>query len=99
MLHDHVAVFDRIAFGRHYAACSAENAVRVGHTIVLSRCSIVLRQRLEARGYTAMEAPLNIFRRSGGSACCLTLRLDLESPDPFGAAPMGDVPAQQGARL
>jgi N-dimethylarginine dimethylaminohydrolase len=31
---------------------------------------------LEERGYTVIKAPLHAFLRSGGSACCLTLRLD-----------------------
>jgi hypothetical protein len=26
-----------------------------------------------------VEAPLTVFQRSGGSACCLTLRLDHQS--------------------
>jgi hypothetical protein len=31
---------------------------------------------LEDRGYRVIETPLDAFQRSGGSACCLTLRLD-----------------------
>jgi N-dimethylarginine dimethylaminohydrolase len=43
---------------------------------VLSSASAGLRAALESRGYTVKESPLTAFQRSGGSACCLTLRLD-----------------------
>jgi hypothetical protein len=42
----------------------------------MSRCSPALRRRLEERGYAVIETPLDSFLQSGGSACCLTLRLD-----------------------
>src|SRR5204863_102865 len=54
----------------------AANAICAGRIIVLSSCSAVLRGALEARGYAVIETPLTAFQRSGGSACCLTLRLD-----------------------
>jgi N-dimethylarginine dimethylaminohydrolase len=38
-----------------------------------------LRRALEDRGYKVAKTPLNAFLRSGGSACCLTLRLDHQS--------------------
>jgi len=47
--------------------------------IVLSSCSDRLRRNLERRGYTVATTPLDAFLRSGGSACCLTLRLDHRS--------------------
>jgi N-dimethylarginine dimethylaminohydrolase len=75
-IHDRVAPPDRIALDRDDAARFAANAVCVGRTIVLSRCSAALRRMLEQRGYAVVETPLDIFLRSGGSACCLTLRLD-----------------------
>ena len=54
----------------------AANAVCLDRTVVLSRCSVALRRRLEDRGYKVAKTPLQAFQRSGGSACCLTLRLD-----------------------
>jgi hypothetical protein len=45
----------------------------------MSRCSAALRRKLEERGYTVAATPLEVFLRSGGSACCLTLRLDHRS--------------------
>jgi hypothetical protein len=34
---------------------------------------------MKERGYRVMTTPLNSFLRSGGSAFCLTLRLDCRS--------------------
>ena len=78
-IHARVAPEQRIAIAAEDAACFAANAVSFGRTILLSSCSETLRGRLEKRGYTVVEAPLTVFQRSGGSACCLTLRLDYRS--------------------
>lgn len=75
----HVAPEHRIALDRADAERFAANAVCVRNTIVLSSCSSSLRSTLAARGYTVVETPLHAFLRSGGSACCLTLRLDHRS--------------------
>jgi N-dimethylarginine dimethylaminohydrolase len=75
----HVAPEHRIALDRAEAERFAANAVCVGNTIVLSSCSASLRTTLNARGYAVLETPLHAFLRSGGSACCLTLRLDHRS--------------------
>jgi N-dimethylarginine dimethylaminohydrolase len=78
-IHARVAPEQRIAIAAEDAACFAANAVSFGCTILLSSCSETLRARLKKRGYTVVEAPLTAFQRSGGSACCLTLRLDYQS--------------------
>ncbi|MFP3942439.1 MAG: dimethylarginine dimethylaminohydrolase family protein [Alphaproteobacteria bacterium] len=57
----------------------AVNAVNVGRNIVMAACGPELRAKLEARGYRVFVVPLTAFRRSGGAAFCLTLRLDLDS--------------------
>jgi N-dimethylarginine dimethylaminohydrolase len=75
----HVAAADRIALDRADAERFAANAVCIRNTIVLSSCSASLRVRLQERGYGVVETPLHAFMRSGGSACCLTLRLDHRS--------------------
>jgi len=80
----HVAPEYRIALNRADADRFAANAVCIHNTIVLSRCSASLRVRLEERGYAVVQTPLHAFMRSGGSACCLTLRLDRRS-DALGA--------------
>ncbi len=79
LIHAHVAPADRIALSPEDAARFAANAVVVGRNIVLSSCSAALRRTLEERGYRVIETPLDAFQRSGGSACCLTLRLDHRS--------------------
>lgn len=75
-IHARVAPQDRIALDAEDAARFAANAVCVGRTIVLSSCSAAVRATLEARGYRVVETLLTAFLLSGGSACCLTLRLD-----------------------
>jgi arginine dihydrolase len=75
----HVAPDDRIALDRPDAERFAANAVCIRETIVLSSCSTALRPRLQQRGYTVVETPLHAFLRSGGSACCVTLRIDHRS--------------------
>lgn len=69
----------RIPVAPEDSAHLAANAVNIGDAIVLSRCGEGLRHRLEERGYRVIESPLASFARSGGSAFCLTLRLDLRS--------------------
>ncbi len=76
ILYTEIAPEDRLVLNEAEALSFAANAVAVGRAIVLSKCSVRLRRVLEDRGYTAVETPLDAFLRSGGSACCLTLRLD-----------------------
>jgi N-dimethylarginine dimethylaminohydrolase len=76
LLHHHVAPSQRIVLDRADAGSFSANCVSVGGVIVLSRCSAPLRRALESRGYAVVATPLDAFLRSGGSACCLTLRLD-----------------------
>jgi N-dimethylarginine dimethylaminohydrolase len=100
----HVAPEHRVALDRADAERFAANAVCIGNTIVLSSCSSSLRTVLNERGYAIAETPLHAFLRSGGSACCLTLRLDHRSAAVgqfFGAqagAPIGAVRAQARRR-
>ena len=63
-----VAVDDALAF-----AC---NAVEIGDAIVLHAASAALRERLHAAGYRIFSTDLSDFHKAGGSAKCLTLRLD-----------------------
>jgi N-dimethylarginine dimethylaminohydrolase len=69
----------RIALDAADAVAFAANAVCVGRRILLSSCSPALAATLKERGYHVVQTPLAAFLRSGGSACCLTLRLDLRS--------------------
>jgi N-dimethylarginine dimethylaminohydrolase len=61
--------------GRRLAA----NAVALGETLIMSGCGRRLRAELNERGYDVVTTPLPSFLRSGGSAFCLTLRLDRRS--------------------
>ncbi len=62
------------AEARHFAC----NAVVVGKTVVTNTGSPELHRQLRAHGYSPIETPLSEFVKSGGSAKCLTLRLDGE---------------------
>ena len=59
---------------RHFAC----NAVVLGRTVVTNAGCLKLHTELRHRGYTPLETPLSEFVKSGGSAKCLTLRLDGE---------------------
>jgi N-dimethylarginine dimethylaminohydrolase len=88
LIHARVAPEQRIAIAPDDAARFAANVVSFGRTILLSSCSETLRARLKERGYTVVETPLTAFQRSGGSACCLTLRLDYRSAAAVATAPV-----------
>jgi N-dimethylarginine dimethylaminohydrolase len=57
----------------------AANAVGLGTALIMSGCGRRLRAELNERGYDVVTTPLPSFLRSGGSAFCLTLRLDRRS--------------------
>ncbi|MCA9240247.1 MAG: amidinotransferase, partial [Planctomycetales bacterium] len=54
------------------------NAVVVGKTVVTNTGCPGLHEELAKRGYAPVETPLGEFVKAGGSAKCLTLRLDGE---------------------
>ena len=54
------------------------NAVVVGRTVITNTGCPRLHDDLAARGFTPIETPLDEFLKAGGSAKCLTLRLDGE---------------------
>jgi N-dimethylarginine dimethylaminohydrolase len=54
------------------------NAVVVGRTVVTNTGCDRLHKELVARGYEPVATPLDEFVKAGGSAKCLTLRLDGE---------------------
>jgi N-dimethylarginine dimethylaminohydrolase len=69
---------DLIAVEQTEAERFACNAVVVGRTVVTNTGSSGLHAQLRARGFTPLETPLDEFVKAGGSAKCLTLRLDGE---------------------
>jgi N-dimethylarginine dimethylaminohydrolase len=66
----------RIEIGVEDASRLAANAVCIQNTLVMSGCGERLRSELTERGYHVVTISLGSFLRSGGSAFCLTLRLD-----------------------
>jgi ornithine aminotransferase len=54
----------------------AVNSVCLGKQVVMCHASDALHGALTERGYQVSVVPLDSFNRSGGSAFCLTLRLD-----------------------
>lgn len=76
VIDDRVSPEHRIEVGEQDAHQLAANAVCVGDTLVMSSCGTRLRAVLADRGYQVVTTPLDSFLRSGGSAFCLTLRLD-----------------------
>lgn len=62
------------AEARHFAC----NAVVVGHHVVTNVGCPKLHALLREEGYESSETPLHEFVKAGGSAKCLTLRLDGE---------------------
>jgi N-dimethylarginine dimethylaminohydrolase len=78
-IHDRVEACQRIVVDIDDAGRLAANAVRIGDTLVMSSCGDRLRANLAEHGYHVVTTPLCSFLRSGGSAFCLTLRLDHSS--------------------
>ncbi len=66
----------RIAIGEADALSFACNAVAVGRRIVVNRASTAFVDALGRRGFEVIQTPLSEFMKAGGSAKCLTLRLD-----------------------
>jgi N-dimethylarginine dimethylaminohydrolase len=80
VIRDRVSADCRIEITMADAARLAANAVAIDDAVVLvDDCSAALRARLQERGYQVIGTPLTGFRRSGGAAFCLTLRLDWRS--------------------
>jgi arginine dihydrolase len=86
-IHARVALSDRIEIVVEDGCQLAANAVCVGRTILLSTASDALCDQLRRRGYEVAKTPLGSFLRSGGSAFCLTLRLDRSSVPALTANP------------
>jgi N-dimethylarginine dimethylaminohydrolase len=61
------------------------NAVVVGRHVVTNTGCPELHRAIADRGYTPHETPLSEFVKAGGSAKCLTLRLDGEEAAPWKA--------------
>jgi arginine dihydrolase len=76
VIEDRVAPAEQMILSEKDATMLAANAVAFGRHILMSSCSQTLQRRLAQRDYRVVTTPLHAFLRSGGSACCLTLRID-----------------------
>jgi arginine dihydrolase len=72
------SVAELIAVSVDEARRFACNAVVVGRTVITNTGCPELHAALRERGYLPRETPLDEFVKAGGSAKCLTLRLDGE---------------------
>jgi N-dimethylarginine dimethylaminohydrolase len=75
-LREHIP--ELIAVEREEARRFACNAVVIGRTVLTNTGCPGLHAALRERGYDPQETPLDEFVKAGGSAKCLTLRLDGE---------------------
>ena len=66
----------RIAIGEEDALAFACNAVNIASTVVVNRATPAFVKALARRGFEVVQTPLSEFMKAGGSAKCLTLRLD-----------------------
>ncbi|MBI2823940.1 MAG: amidinotransferase [Planctomycetia bacterium] len=78
-----------IEVSRNEAQRFACNAVVVGRAVVTNTGCPELHRALAARGFQPRETPLDEFVKSGGSAKCLTLRLDGEDAASWRGEPAG----------
>jgi N-dimethylarginine dimethylaminohydrolase len=66
----------RIAIGEEDALAFACNAVNIDATVVVNRATPAFVKVLSQKGFEVIQTPLSEFMKAGGSAKCLTLRLD-----------------------
>lgn len=66
----------QIAISEEDALSFACNAVAIGSHLVLNRCSLPLRHRLEALGIQVLTADTSEFLKAGGSVRCMVLHLN-----------------------
>jgi N-dimethylarginine dimethylaminohydrolase len=66
----------RIAIDEEDALAFACNAVNIDETVVVNRATPAFVKALAAKKFEVLQSPLAEFMKAGGSAKCLTLRLD-----------------------
>ena len=71
-----IASRKRIAIAEEDALAFACNAVNIEETIVVNRATPAFVKTLSRNGFDVVQTPLSEFMKAGGSAKCLTLRLD-----------------------
>ena len=76
VIEERVAKEKRIAIGEEDALAFACNAVNVDRVVVVNRATAGFVKALSRNGFEVVQTPLSEFMKAGGSAKCLTLRLD-----------------------
>jgi N-dimethylarginine dimethylaminohydrolase len=66
----------RITIGEEDALAFACNAVNIDDKVVVNRATPAFVKILATKGFQVVQTPLSEFMKAGGSAKCLTLRLD-----------------------
>ncbi len=66
----------RIAIGEEDALAFACNAVNIDSLVVVNRATAAFVDALSHKGFDVVQTSLSEFMKAGGSAKCLTLRLD-----------------------
>jgi N-dimethylarginine dimethylaminohydrolase len=66
----------RIAIDEEDALAFACNAVNIDAAVVVNRATPAFVKALQRKGFEVVQTPLSEFMKAGGSAKCLTLRLD-----------------------
>lgn len=66
----------RIAIAEEDALAFACNAVNIDEVVVVNRATPAFVKALAARKFEVVQTPMSEFMKAGGSAKCLTLRLD-----------------------
>jgi N-dimethylarginine dimethylaminohydrolase len=72
----HVPSTKRIAISEEDALAFACNAVNIDDSVVVNRATPAFVKTLGKAGFDVVQTPLSEFMKAGGSAKCLTLRLD-----------------------
>ena len=75
-IEERVPAAQRIAIGEEDALAFACNAVNIDDIVIVNRATDGFVEALAARGFRVLQTPLAEFMKAGGSAKCLTLRLD-----------------------
>jgi len=75
-IEERVPAAKRIAISEEDALGFACNAVNIDATVVVNRATPAFVQALARKGFDVVQTPLSEFMKAGGSAKCLTLRLD-----------------------
>ncbi len=81
VIQSRVSLQKRITINIDDALLFAANAVVTGDTIIMNKCSARLAEKLRSIGLTVAQTELSEFIKAGGSAKCLTLKLNQKAPE------------------